>query len=308
MTVESIISKKIYHGNGQARVFPVPFAYNRTDDLRLLHTDAEGKETPITSNYHVNVNQAGDTSVTYPVSGDPLTPGSKLTVLRHTPRTQIVDLNPGGSFEPKVLEKDGFDRAAMQIQELQEEVSRAIKISISSEEAPKTAEQFYDEVNEIADRAGEAATRSEDARDRAEDAAQTAVARADELQTLSVAAVDIPYGLWSAATYNPETGMLTVYVPQGRPGEQGEQGIQGTQGLPGMQGIQGVQGIQGFQGEQGNTGVQGRRGERGFRGKQGIQGIPGPPGSPPYAGSIDGGGAYETMLDTIDGGTANAFI
>ncbi len=71
MTVESILIKKIYRGNSVARDWPVPFTYSRTDDIFLMHTDAQGVETQVTSNFRVNKNASGDTSVTYPVSGQP---------------------------------------------------------------------------------------------------------------------------------------------------------------------------------------------------------------------------------------------
>jgi len=125
-----------YHGNGAATEFPVPFAYSQVDDLHLLHTDEAGTETPITSNFHVNVNMSGDTSVTFPLSGTPLSAGQTLTVFRDTPLTQIVDLVNGGDFNPDVLEYDGFDRAVMMIQEVQEQADRSIKVPISSAQNP----------------------------------------------------------------------------------------------------------------------------------------------------------------------------
>jgi hypothetical protein len=100
MTVESTLTKKTYAGNGAATVWPVPFAYARATDLRLVLTDAAGNETEVTDNFQVNVTQAGDTSILYPVSGAPLASGKKLTVYRNTPHTQIVDLQYGGGVQP----------------------------------------------------------------------------------------------------------------------------------------------------------------------------------------------------------------
>jgi hypothetical protein len=137
MTVETTLTKARYAGNGAATEFPVPFAYSRAADLRLVLSDAAGNETPVADNYRVDVNPSGDASVAYPVSGSPLPPGVTLTVYRDTPQTQIVDLIDGGDFDPNVLERDGFDRLEMQIQELQEESDRAIKTPIISDMTPE---------------------------------------------------------------------------------------------------------------------------------------------------------------------------
>lgn len=52
------------------------------------------------------------------MTGQPIRAGTRLTVYRDTPQTQIVDLISGGAFDPEVLEWDGFDRAVMMIQEM----------------------------------------------------------------------------------------------------------------------------------------------------------------------------------------------
>lgn len=136
MSVENTTSKVIYQGNGVAVEWPVPFAYSRADDIHLLHTDANGVETEIASNFRLNVNASGDSSVTYPVAGEPLPPGVRLTVYRKTPQTQIVDLQYGGAFSPETLENDGFDRVVMMVQEAREELDRAVKVKLSASESP----------------------------------------------------------------------------------------------------------------------------------------------------------------------------
>jgi hypothetical protein len=137
MTVESTITKEISQGNGAATVFPVPFQYAQQADLYLLLVAPDGTETPITNNFQVVANESGDTSIAYPVTGNPLAPGYKLVIYRDTPKTQIVDLVYGGAFNPDVLEHDALDRLEMQIQELDEILARAIKVPISSDETPE---------------------------------------------------------------------------------------------------------------------------------------------------------------------------
>ena len=136
MTVESTQTKEIYEGNGSSVIFPVPFTYSRTDDIKLVFTDAHGIESDIASNYAITVTESGDTSVTYPVSGMPIAMGTRLTVYRATPQKQIVDLIYGGAFNPDVLELDVFDRVVMMIQELQEAVNRSVKTPFTSDVVP----------------------------------------------------------------------------------------------------------------------------------------------------------------------------
>ncbi|MDR3176010.1 MAG: hypothetical protein LBU06_05710 [Desulfovibrio sp.] len=149
MTLESAASKQIYEGNGAAREFPVPFKYARTDDIRLLFTDASGEEHEIGENFQIAVTSSGDATAVYPVAGGPIPAGTTLTVYRATPKTQIVDLENTGAFNPDVLEHDGFDRLEMQIQELQEEIYRSIKSSLSSKDPPPFVGDFYRQLAEL---------------------------------------------------------------------------------------------------------------------------------------------------------------
>jgi len=132
MAVEAKRTHMTYLADGEVREFPVPFAYSRKADLRLLHTSAAGVETPIISNFQVNVNESGDTSVTFPVTGPPLPYGVRLTIYRDTPLTQIIRLMNTGAFQPEVLEHDGFDRIVMMVQEQSEALDRSVKVPISS--------------------------------------------------------------------------------------------------------------------------------------------------------------------------------
>ena len=157
MTVESTITKQIYEGNGSTTIFPVPFQYSRTDNVKLVYADAAGFESAITSNYAFTVATNGDTSVIYPVTGIPVPMGARLTVYRDTPQTQIVDLIYGGAFNPDVLEQDVFDRIVMMIQELQEAVNRSVKTPFTSDIVPDALlEEIYASVKAAQDAAAAA--------------------------------------------------------------------------------------------------------------------------------------------------------
>ena len=147
MTVESTKTKAIYEGNGSATVFPVPFGYSKADDITLMFTDIHNIEWAVVSNFRIEKNESGDTSVVYPVVGTPIGMGTRLTVYRATPQLQILDLISGGAFHPDALELDGFDRIVMMIQEIQESLDRAIKVPFSSDTEPDDLlNSIYDEV------------------------------------------------------------------------------------------------------------------------------------------------------------------
>ncbi|MDR1360676.1 MAG: hypothetical protein LBJ82_06830, partial [Deltaproteobacteria bacterium] len=168
MTIETTQIKQIYAGNGLARVFPVPFPFARPADLRLVRADAGGPDTPITDNFSVTITPAGETSLTYPLSGAALPAGSRLIIYRDTPELQIVDLVYGGDFNPEVLEHDGYDRAVMMIQELREAVDRSLKVSMWGDKTPEERmQEILDAINMIL-RAEEAANRAENAAEKVE--------------------------------------------------------------------------------------------------------------------------------------------
>jgi Phage T7 tail fibre protein./Collagen triple helix repeat (20 copies). len=100
----------------------------------------------------------------------------------------------------------------------------------------------------------------------------------EEFKNLSVAADSVPYGSMTGVNYNPATGMITLYIPEGPPGKPGQPG---QRGLPG---------------------------EKGATGDDGPIGPVGPPGQAPLVDVIDCGGPYDTdYITIIDGGTPYSF-
>ena len=210
MTLETSLTKARYLGNNSAREWPLPFPVLRPEHVHLVVTDTgTGQDTTVSSGYTVTGCGTRNVSVLYPASGAALPAGQKLTIYRTVPYVQQLDLENGGAFDAEVIEGQ-FDNTAMQIQQLSEEVSRAVKISITSEEKPLTAEEIYDQVNRIAvraevavGRAGEAVVRAENAADRAEDVleqvgtlAEDALSRVEDVLTLGTG-VDNLRATWS---------------------------------------------------------------------------------------------------------------
>lgn len=127
MTIASTLSKKHYQGNDIATEFPLPFQVAEKGHIFAVIRKGM-KIEEVKTNFAVDLNRK---VFIYPLQGEPLKTGEYLTLYRKIPLTQIVDLENAGAFHPKVLEHDGFDRIVMQIQQLDEEISRALKIDIT---------------------------------------------------------------------------------------------------------------------------------------------------------------------------------
>lgn len=131
MTVSMQVSKRIYSGNGVTRQWEVDFPLASPQDVRVYVTSPAGVETELTENFELNT--AG-TALEYPTlsSGKPpLAEGWTLTLERHTPLTQEIDLLRQGELDAEVLES-GYDKLTLMVQELNEKVSRSIKYPVST--------------------------------------------------------------------------------------------------------------------------------------------------------------------------------
>lgn len=132
MTVSTTACKVIALGNGATTVFNYTFLINLAADALVIFTSAAGVETILgPSLYSITglTNPAGGT-VTYPLIGSPIASGTKLTIARNAPDTQLTDLVSQGSFSPDVVET-GLDDIVLQVQQLAEKASRSVTIPIS---------------------------------------------------------------------------------------------------------------------------------------------------------------------------------
>ncbi len=125
------VSKRIYAGNGVTRRWEVDFPLASPQDVRVYVTSPAGAETELAEDFELN---AAGTELEYPTlsSGKPpLAEGWSLTLERHTPLTQEIDLLRQGELDAEVLES-GYDKLTLMVQELNEKVSRSIKYPVSS--------------------------------------------------------------------------------------------------------------------------------------------------------------------------------
>lgn len=133
-------------GNGVATSFPFTFKVFATTDIQIVRTNADGSLSTLvlSSDYSVTLN--GDQtaspggSVTYPLSGSPLSASEKLAIIGALPYDQTLDLPGGGAFSPTALENQ-LDRQVMQIQQLADGVASAVRAPLGEtlDELPDAA-------------------------------------------------------------------------------------------------------------------------------------------------------------------------
>jgi hypothetical protein len=130
MTVSSTTVKNSYSGNGSTTVFAYTYRIFADSDLQVIIRSASGTETTKTITTHYTVAGAGDAnggSVTF-TPGNVPTATETVVLRREVPQTQAIDYIANDPF-PAESHEEGLDRATMNIQQLQEEVDRSIKLS-----------------------------------------------------------------------------------------------------------------------------------------------------------------------------------
>lgn len=138
-----------YPGNGSNTEFTFAFKVFEDTDITVLFRDEDGDESELIldSDYSVELNEDQDNdpggTVTYPISGDPLANDEKLAIIGGLEAIQETDLTNGGAYHAQVHE-DRFDYLTILIQQLLEEMSRTLKVSVTSGLTPGDLEDLLD--------------------------------------------------------------------------------------------------------------------------------------------------------------------
>ena len=129
MTLSTTTVKNSYSGNGSTTAFNYSFGINSTTELKVIIRSSLGTETTKTITTHYTVADAGAAggTVTF-TSGNTPASGETVVLLRDTDLTQETDYVANDPF-PAETHEDALDKMQMQIQEIQEEVDRSIKLS-----------------------------------------------------------------------------------------------------------------------------------------------------------------------------------
>lgn len=125
-----------YNGNGNATEFAYQFKILDRTDIKVLLTDADGKEKLLTKDYYVDVEKSVVRYPGYAVGAEVpeserpavLPTGWKLTIYREVPVTQETDLPDQYPFNQV---EDIGDKLTMIAQQLTDTTGRSLKIGVS---------------------------------------------------------------------------------------------------------------------------------------------------------------------------------
>ena len=130
MTISSTTVKNSYSGDSSTTTFSYTFKIFQDSDIQVIIRSSTGTETTKTITTHYTVTGAGVSaggSVIFTSGNIPVT-GETVILRRNIPQTQAIDYIANDPF-PAESHEEGLDRATMAIQQIQEEVTRSIKLS-----------------------------------------------------------------------------------------------------------------------------------------------------------------------------------
>jgi len=130
MTVSSSASRNYYSGNGATTVFAYTFKIFDESQVKVIARAADGTETVKTLTTHYTVSGVGTSGGNVTMLVAPAS-GTKLTLVRNVPLTQETDYTPNDPF-PAESHEAALDKLTMLVQQLQEQVNRALAFSPSS--------------------------------------------------------------------------------------------------------------------------------------------------------------------------------
>lgn len=140
MSISSTTCRNNYTGTSLLHAYSYSFYILDEDDLTVTVATAAGVETTLTKTTDYTVSGVGaanggtvtlvNAAQAWLTSGE-LTTGYKLTIRRVMDLTQTADIRNQGEFFPETHE-DVFDTLVMQVQQLQDQLNRAIKFRETS--------------------------------------------------------------------------------------------------------------------------------------------------------------------------------
>lgn len=148
MTVEYIERKAGPYEFTEGASYPFYFKVFDKTDIRVIVTDHAGKENTVTidADYDVVFNADKDGAGGYVTLKSDYT-GYTVTIASNVPYTQETVITNRGGFYPDTLNK-AYDKVTILCQQLLEQVSRCIKVNISSE---TSADQYKADLEGLVD-------------------------------------------------------------------------------------------------------------------------------------------------------------
>lgn len=138
MTISSSTRKAgPFTGNGTTATYPFTFKIFQASDLVVVRTSLTNVDTTLalTTDYTVSLNADQNSSPggSITLTAGNLASGLKVTMTSQVPYTQTTDLTNQGGFYPQVI-TTALDKLTINVQQVNEQVSRAAKLPISSTE------------------------------------------------------------------------------------------------------------------------------------------------------------------------------
>lgn len=127
MTLATTVSRASYPGTGSVGPFAYPFKINVETDLLVTKRSVLNAETTLNWPADFTVtgvsNASGTISLTVALAA-----GETIAIRRAPPLTQAMSIRNQGAYFPSTIE-DECDKLEMQIQSLQDQLSRSVKLS-----------------------------------------------------------------------------------------------------------------------------------------------------------------------------------
>ena len=145
MTVSSTVSSIIYVGDGLTTEFDVPFRFLEDSDLKLSIQATDGTVTDLVLNSDYTVSGANEDNGGKVYLVNPVADQAKLSILRIMDLLQETDYRENERFPAESHER-ALDKLTFEVQQLQEQSDRAIKVDVFSDVDPDVLRQHIERV------------------------------------------------------------------------------------------------------------------------------------------------------------------
>lgn len=124
MTITSTPSEVSYAGDNVSTVFPIPFVFDTSADLKVIETDSAGNATVVTTGFSI-AGGSGSTGTLTRLSALPA--GKTLTILDNPAQTQDADYTDNDAF-PAGTHEGALDRCVRISKRLFQLVQKGIRV------------------------------------------------------------------------------------------------------------------------------------------------------------------------------------
>lgn len=154
MTIASSTNKLLYACNGIQTVFPYTWRIWSANDLRVVIRESDGSEVLLAVNEHytvsgVNDDEGGNVTLVGAYADSPPATGKKLLVKLNLDYVQETHLVENAATPAAVLET-ALDRITALINQVREQVDRAVKVAETEENPVFSAQDLRDAVGDTA--------------------------------------------------------------------------------------------------------------------------------------------------------------